>query len=80
MRTTIDIDEDLRRRLRNLADERGEKGYSTLVNEALREYLDNREVRKKKLSRALELEGSIDESEADNLTTRIEEIWKSWDL
>ena len=39
MRTTIEIDDETLKKLRDLASERGERGYSRLINEALERYL-----------------------------------------
>lgn len=73
MRTTVDIDEELRTKLKQLAAERGEKGYSSLINEALREYLQEDDSRKDKLSRALDLQGTINDTQAKKLEERIEQ-------
>lgn len=80
MRTTVDIDDELRAKLKQLAAERGEKGYSSLINEALREYLRKNDVREDKVRHALKLEGSINDEEVDELEDRIEAAWNSWEL
>jgi len=61
MRTTIEIPDRQRARLLELAAQRGEKGFSRLVQEAVERMLaesDSREVRTKA---ALAVEGSIAE-------------------
>lgn len=80
MRTTVDIDDELRTKLKQLAAERDEKGYSALINEALREYLQQDDSRQDELNRALDLQGTINQKEAEELEERIEEAWNSWEL
>lgn len=80
MRTTLELDDELRARLVELAAERGEKGYSSLVNEALREYLDREEQREALLEDVMSLRGSLDDRQAEQLRERIESAWKNWDL
>lgn len=80
MRTTLELDDELRARLVELAAERGEKGYSSLVNEALREYLAREEQRQNMLDDVLSLRGSLDEAQAEQLRERVESAWGNWDL
>lgn len=80
MRTTLELDDELRARLVELAAERGEKGYSSLVNEALREYLAREEQRQNMLDEVMSLRGSLDEAQAEQLRERVESAWENWDL
>lgn len=80
MRTTIDIDDELRSKLKQLAAQRGEKGYSSLVNEALRDYLSKQDLRQEKVNDALNLQGILSDSEVETLEERIEEAWNNWEL
>lgn len=79
MRTTIELDDELREELVKEAAQRGERGYSSIINEALREYLENRSNRNEKLRGALDLRGSYDEDDEQQLRERIERAWTDWE-
>lgn len=78
MRTTIEITAAQRARLLEIAAQRGEKGFSKLVRQALDAFLDaqagEREVRR----RALMLEGVLASSEAERLRASTRELRDSW--
>jgi metal-responsive CopG/Arc/MetJ family transcriptional regulator len=78
MRTTVEIPDAQRARLLELAAQRGEKGFSRLIQEAVERMLtedDSREVRTKA---ALALEGSIAAKEADELLASVMCIRSTW--
>jgi metal-responsive CopG/Arc/MetJ family transcriptional regulator len=78
MRTTIEIPDRQRARLLELAAQRGEKGFSRLVQEAVERMLaesDSREVRTKA---ALAIEGSMGATEADELLASVGSIRSTW--
>ena len=60
MRTTIEIPDEQRAKLLEAAAKRGEKGFSSIVQEALADYFDAEEKRQEKVRRALEVIGSLD--------------------
>ena len=78
MRTTVEIRDDLRARLLEIAARRGEKGFSKIVEEALESYLyrdgDNEAAR----TRALAARGALTGDEADDLEDRTREIRERW--
>ena len=76
MRTTVEITEDQHRALTALAQRRGLRGFSALVQEALGEYLSDREA--DELDLLLQLEGIISESEAQEMRERIAQIRSTW--
>jgi metal-responsive CopG/Arc/MetJ family transcriptional regulator len=78
MRTTIDIPDDLRGKLLELAARRGEKGFSGLVAEAVARYVAD-ELRRAELVRtAIGALGTLDDSAADALEASIGELRARW--
>ena len=78
MRTTIEMKPGHRKALLALAADRGEKGFSGLVAEALEAYLDGREQREKQLEEFRSLRGSLSDVEADELRMRTKAIREYW--
>jgi hypothetical protein len=77
VRTTIDITEDQRARLVELAARRREKGFSRLIGEALEHYLAD-QYRHDAVARALTAQGSLTAVEADDLEQSVAQIRGSW--
>jgi hypothetical protein len=67
MRTTVEIRDDHRARLLDLAARRGEKGYSAILAEAIDTYLAKLAGDEEKRKTALGLQGSLSIEEADAL-------------
>jgi predicted transcriptional regulator len=78
VRTTIEIKPEHRARLLELAATRGEKGFSTVVAEALEVYLEAQSGRTNAIQGALALKGSMGETEAAGLSTRTGRIRANW--
>lgn len=78
MRTTIDIPDEQRAKLLKLAAERGEKGFSRLVQEALDRYLDEAEEREQRVRAALAALGTLSEEEAAELEESIRRLRSTW--
>ncbi|MBX3027213.1 hypothetical protein KF840_20125 [bacterium] len=78
MRTTIEIRQEQRARLLELAARRGEKGFSNLVQEALELYLDAHARADDTRRRALLLRGVLDEKDAKRLREAAASIRGSW--
>jgi predicted transcriptional regulator len=78
MRTTIEMKPEHRARMLELAAERGEKGFSTVVAEALELYLDTQARRTKAIHDALALKGSMSATEASSLFDRTQTIRANW--
>jgi hypothetical protein len=76
MRTTVEITAEQHRALSALAQRRGERGFSRLVQEALDVYLSDREG--EELEVLLGLEGSLDEEEEREMRSRIDQARTSW--
>jgi len=75
-RTTVEISNEHHRALAALAQRRGLRGFSVLVQEALTEYLSDAEL--DELEALLALEGSIDEAQAQELHRSVAETRGSW--
>jgi hypothetical protein len=78
MRTTIEMKPEHRARILELAANRGEKGFSTVVAEAPELYLEAQSGRTNAIRSALALKGSMREREAAGLLTRTREIRAEW--
>lgn len=78
MRTTIEIGEEQRAQLLKLAARRGEKGFSSLVREALELYLGAQSRADDMRRRALLLRGALNEKDVKRLRETTENIRGSW--
>jgi hypothetical protein len=79
MRTTIEITDHHRARLLELAARRGAKGFSSLVQEALDDFLRKVDARSEETRVALAMRGYLTGDDADALaeaTRRIREEWR----
>jgi len=78
MRTTIEITDEQRSRLLAIAGERGMKGFSSIVREALEEYLSREEERAKRVSEALSVMGSLKDEEAAEMEKVRKDARRKW--
>lgn len=78
MRTTIEIPDELRARLLEIAARRGEKGFSHLVREAIARYLRDLERQEEAAREAQAAIGSLSDEEADALETSVRELRGRW--
>lgn len=78
MRTTVEIRDEQRARLLELAARRGEKGFSGLVQEALDAYLAAVERREDRIQDALGVLGSLDDAEAEAFRDSARRIRATW--
>jgi metal-responsive CopG/Arc/MetJ family transcriptional regulator len=78
MRTTVEIDDDQRSELLKLAAQRGEKGFSSVIREALDLYLRQHRARKEAVEQALKLQGSFSDDEADALEASVLQLRETW--
>lgn len=76
MRTTVELTADQHRTLSALARQRGLRGFSLLVQEALDAYL--RDLGAEELQSLLDLEGSLDDAEEREVRQRIEDARSMW--
>ena len=80
MRTTVEIDDELRAKLIALAAARGEKGFSHILNEAVRNYVEGieSEDREERRRRMAALYGSISEEAAERMHATVRELRENW--
>jgi len=78
MRTTVEIDDAQRAELLKLAAQRGEKGFSSVIREALDLYIRQHRARRELVAQALELQGSFSDDEADALEASVRELRGKW--
>jgi predicted transcriptional regulator len=78
MRTTIELTDDQRAELVRLAAKRRLKGFSTIVQEAVDEYLHRQGGKEKAIANALQLKGCLDPAAADEMESRINLIREAW--
>lgn len=78
MRTTIEISDEHRAKLLELAAERGAKGFSELVREAIEHYLAENHARRERAAAAIGVLGSLGDDEADALEASVRRIRGTW--
>ena len=76
MRTTVEITDAQHRALSAIAQRRGVRGFSTLVQEALDGYLAN--LSADEIDALLGLEGMLSDVEAQQVHARIDEVKATW--
>jgi hypothetical protein len=78
VRTTIEIKPEHRARLLDLAARRGEKGFSSVIAEALESYLDGLAAREHLRRRALRLRGTLPPSQVERLRRDTRALRENW--
>lgn len=79
MRTTIELKDEHRARLLEIAARRGEKGFSNLITEAIEHYLAHNAELSTERKAALALKGTLDERDAEALRDEVaasREFWR----
>jgi hypothetical protein len=79
MRTTIELKPEHRAKLLELAARRGEKGFSSVIGEAIEAYLTGAGESERVRARALRLRGTMTNAEADRLrhkTGALRALWR----
>ena len=79
VRTTIDISDEQRAKLLNLAALRGQKGFSAIVREALDRYLSEEDRRMARVKAALAVRGALSGDEGSELQARLIDLRGRWD-
>jgi metal-responsive CopG/Arc/MetJ family transcriptional regulator len=77
MRTTVELSEPVRTRLRELAMRRGVR-LSVLVEEALELYLKDEEARGRRAELGRPVIGTLSEAEADSLRASVHTLRERW--
>lgn len=78
MRTTVEISDEQRGRLLELAARRGEKGFSKIVQEALDAYLTATGGLDEPRRRALALRGALTEQDAEAMLATSRDLRENW--
>jgi hypothetical protein len=78
MRTTVEISDEQRGRLLELAARRGEKGFSKIVQEALDAYLQAAGGLDEPRRLALTLRGSVNDEDAEAMLSAVRELREHW--
>ncbi|HSS99562.1 MAG TPA: hypothetical protein VLK33_21150 [Terriglobales bacterium] len=78
MRTTVEMKPAHRKALLALAADRGEKGFSGVLADAIEVYLEGQDGREKQLEKFRSLRGSLSDEEAEDLRARIRAIREHW--
>ncbi|HTR65995.1 MAG TPA: hypothetical protein VMH85_09485 [Terriglobales bacterium] len=78
MRTTVEMKAEHRSALLALAARRGEKGFSSVLAEAIEEYLDGERLRAQRRKQLLALAGSLSVEEGRRLRRISESLREHW--
>jgi hypothetical protein len=78
MRTTVEMKPEHRSALLALASRRGQKGFSTVLGEAIEMFLQGEVEREKRRKTLLSLGGSLSKKEGDELRSTVRELRESW--
>jgi len=78
MRTTIELPDEQRARLLEIAARRGEKGFSGLVQEAVARFLEEEDRRDRAVANAVEALGSLRPESAARMRSVARELRESW--
>lgn len=78
MRIRVELKPEHRSRLLAIAARRGEKGFSSVLNEAVESYLSEETERERRLQKALQLRGVLTRKEAAELQKRAASLRSSW--
>ena len=78
MRTTIEMKPGHRARLLEIAARRGEKGFSSVIAEAIEAYLQDQSSKDAARRKALRAGRSLDPKDAERLRLKVAEIRAFW--
>lgn len=78
MRTTVEMKAEHRSALLALAARKGEKGFSTVLAEAIEEYLNGERKRAQRRETLLALRGSLSDKQAEELRSYTKELRQHW--
>ena len=78
MRTTVELKAEHRSALLALAASRGKRNFSSLLSEAIEQYLNGEQDRARRRKELLSLAGSLSAKDVDQLRRTTEALRKSW--
>jgi predicted transcriptional regulator len=77
VRTTVELSDPLYRRVRAVAAARGERGFSPIIEAAVREYLD-REAEPVADDAFAAARGAWSDDEAGQFSAELRDAWSTW--
>jgi hypothetical protein len=80
MRTTVELSDPVYRRLKAVAVDRGLRGFSPIVEEALGEYFQSELQRRRLTSTIAAARGAWSEEDAAEWEREREQAWATWRL
>lgn len=78
VRTTIELTSRQRALLLKLAADRGQKGFSSLVQEAVDRYLEHESSRRERVEEALAVLGTLDDEAETSLRDSVARARRAW--
>jgi hypothetical protein len=80
MRTTVELSTPVYRRLKAVAVDRGLRGFSPIVEEALSEYFQSELERKRRVEAIAAARGAWSEIDVAQYERDVEQAWATWRL
>ncbi len=80
MRTTIELSDPIYRRLKSVAVDRGIRGFSPIVEEALAEYFQSENDRRRLVDAIKAAEGAWSDMDVEEWERERKEAWATWRL
>jgi predicted transcriptional regulator len=80
MRTTVELSDPLYKRLKAAAVDRGLRGFSPIVEEALSEYFQAELARTRRVSAIAAARGAWSEEDAAQFERERQQAWATWRL
>lgn len=80
MRTTVELSDPVYRRLKAEAVERGIRGFSPIVEEALTEHFESAPQRRQLVEAIRAAEGAWSDMDVDEWERNVKDAWATWRL
>jgi predicted transcriptional regulator len=80
MRTTVELSDPVYKRLKAAAVDRGMRGFSPIVEEALSEYFQNELARVRRVDAIAAARGAWSEMDVEQWERERKEAWATWKL
>ncbi|MDY7030332.1 MAG: hypothetical protein SVY10_00315 [Thermodesulfobacteriota bacterium] len=80
MRTTVELSDRHRGILHALSTERGHRGYSKIIEEAIDFYISERALKDKAAQEIIMLKGSWNVEEGERIKTKLKKVRKDWHI
>jgi predicted CopG family antitoxin len=80
MRTTIELSDPVYRRLKSVAVDRGIRGFSPIVEEALNDYFQSEPAHRRLVEAIKAAEGTWSDADVEQWERDVKEAWATWQL